>query len=250
MLGKCCQSSHIPSGVFCWGGLCYPCQPGSSGGLRGPAGLGTAPSQRPQAVVLLWACQLCHFLSGIRLGGDSGSPEPVTRPQPKEASARKISVLSAYPSGTDKNTRRGPRPALWPRKQTLAGWLTSSFTTTLRLLFKPYCPLLPGGCWGGASWMPTHPTPPRPLASFESEPEVTAPLADPRLRYRNLAQTDSAQPQSHRAGRGNCDIRQREGTGGSGWQRNLPSAKRFCPQTAMVMGTACSCRAPGPQAFP
>lgn len=126
MLGKRCQSSHIPSEVFCWGGLCYPCQPGSSGGLRGPAGLGTAPSQRPQAVVLLWACQLCHFLSGIRLGGDSGSPQPVTRPQPKEASARKISVLSACPSGTDKNTRRGPRPALWPRKQTLVGWLTSS----------------------------------------------------------------------------------------------------------------------------
>lgn len=119
------------------------------------------------------------------------------------------------------------------------------FKTPLLALLPP-----PGGCWGGASWMPPHPTPPRPLASFETEPEVTAPLADPRLRYRNLAQTDSAQPQPHRAGRGNCDIRQREGTGGSGWQRNLPSAKRFCPQTAMVMGTACSCRAPGPQAFP
>lgn len=200
-------------------------------------------------MVLLWACQLCHFLSGIKLGGDSGSPQPVTRPQPKGASARKISALSACPSGTVKSMRRGPRPMLWPRKQTLAGWLTSSFITTLRLLSKSYCP--PPGGWSGASWMPPHPTPPRPLASFETEPEVTAPLADLRLRYRNLAQIDSAQPQPHpRVGRGNCDIRQREGTGGSGWQRNLPSAERFCPQTATVMGAACSCRAPGLQAFP
>lgn len=53
-----------------------------------------------------------------------------------------------------------------------------------------------------------------------------------------------------RAGRGNRDIRQREGTGGSGWQRNLPSAKRLCPQTAMAMGAACPSWAPGPQALP
>lgn len=87
--------------------------------------------------------------------------------------------------------------------------------------------------------MPPHPTPPMPVASFEIEPEVAAPLADRHLSYRNLADIDSARPQPHpRAGRGNRDIRQREGAGGSGWQRNLPSAKRLCPQTAMVMGAA------------
>lgn len=95
--------------------------------------------------------------------------------------------------------------------------------------------------------MPPHPTPPMPVASFETEPEVAAPLADLHLGYRNLADIDSARPQPHpRAGRGNRDIRQREGTGGSGWQRNLPSAKRLCPQTAMAMGAACPCQAPGP----
>lgn len=90
-----------------------------------------------------------------------------------------------------------------------------------------------------------------PVASFETEPEVAAPLADLHLGYRNLADIDSARPQPHpRAGRGNRDIRQREGTGGSGWQRNLPSDKRLCPQTAMVMAAAYPCQAPGPQALP
>lgn len=108
-----------------------------------------------------------------------------------------------------------------------------------------------GGCWRGAPSMLPHPIPPRPLASFETIPEVTAPLADLHLEYRNLAEIDSAQPQPHpRAGRSKCDIRQREGTGGSGCQCNLPSAKRLCPQTVMTMHAACPCRTPGPQAFP
>lgn len=82
---------------------------------------------------------ILSLLEWDKVRGDSGNAQPVTRPQPKEASARKISALSACPSGTVKSTRRGPRPMRWPRKQTLAGRLTSSFITTLRLLSKPYC---------------------------------------------------------------------------------------------------------------
>lgn len=36
-----------------------------------------------------------------------------------------------------------------------------------------------------------------PVASFETEPEVAAPLADLHLGSRNLADIDSARPQPH-----------------------------------------------------
>lgn len=131
-----CQLSHILSGVFCWGVLCCPCQPGKSRGLGGPAGLGTGPSQRPRAGKLLWACQFCHFLNGVRLRGDSGSPQPVTQSQSKGTSARKVSIPSPCISGTV----RSPGPTLAPWPLILAEQPSSSLPATLRLLLKPYWP--------------------------------------------------------------------------------------------------------------
>ena len=224
--------------VFCWGALGCPCQPGKSGVLGRPAGLGTAPSQRPRAGMLHRACQFCHFLSGVRLRGDSGNPQPVTKSQSKGTPARKVSILSPCTSGMVRSP--GPTPAPWPL--ILAAQPPSSRHTTLRLLLNPHWPSvrLLERCLIDASTPDTS----HARAFFETEPEVAAPLADLHQGYRNLADIDSARPRPHpRAGRGNRDIRQREGTGGSGWQCNLPSAKRLCPQTAVVMGAACPCRA-------